>query len=475
MPTKRRAFIINGLAIGEETKGVFVAWLTSKVRAKYLLRYGGCQAAHFVRQFEKTHLFSQFGSGTFAGAMTSLFEMVIDPFALFNEAEVLEKLGERNIFQRIVIHRDCLCITPFHGAMSRFRERLREKKKGTIGMGVGEAVKDSKEYPEFAIYARDFMNPNLLRQKIEGIRQVKIAQATQLIAELSVEELEYDAYCDLELLRNQEIVESMIEVVTSLTKLVRIIDDQAISTVLGTTSPIVCEGSHGVMLSPKFGFAPHTTQIDPTGQAVIERLKRHFQPREIIRLGVFRILMHRHGAGPLPSEGYPVPGFTPEEDNAGDEESWLGPFRVGPLDFVAMRYGIECCGGPKEFDGLMVSHMDLLENQDQWPICVAYTYNGEASDLDKFFFIEDGQITGIKVDRDTDEAAHQKHQLRLTELLWNVRPVVVNLTADNERSLAQVLLDTIKSKLGVYVVVTANGPRAEDRQIVPGWEHLFDV
>lgn len=467
--------IVTGLGIGEETKGNTVEWLTWFLWAHTILRSGGCQAGHHVMTKDgQTQVFSHFGAGTFEGAKTHLVHMVINPVDLFSEAIELEEKGVENPFDLITIDEDCLSITPFHGAMSRFREIMRgnDHKKGTVGMGVGEAIKDAQRSEELAIRARDFHSREALVQKIETIRQYKQKQAMEIIASMDHRDIPPEALRELELLEDTELASQTVNSMVYLADLVHIVGTNYLDELLQKPGTIVNEASHGALLHPWYGFVPHVTQVDPTSRDVLANLKDHDYQGKIVRLGVSRCYMTRHGAGPLVSYSEEMTsGITETHNDVAND--WLGPFRNGQYDIVALRYAIEISGGKKSFDGLMISYLDVLSEHDEWKVCTAYAYEGDADDLAQYFDMEDGNIVGIKVHPDTRDNDHYAHQLRLTQLLKQCRPVLETLIAQNGKTLEEVFLQYVEAHLGIPVVATAHGPKKQDRQMRSGWEHLF--
>mgnify|MGYP001811918586 CR=1 FL=1 len=124
-----KAIVTVGLGFGDEGKGATVDFLTRELNAELVIRYsGGAQAGHNVQLTDgRRHTFSQFGSGTFAGAKTYLGpRMVICPSTLVPEAEHLQRLGVRQPKSLLTAHPDCLLATDAH----RFMNRLRELDRG---------------------------------------------------------------------------------------------------------------------------------------------------------------------------------------------------------------------------------------------------------------------------------------------------------------------------------------------------------
>jgi adenylosuccinate synthase len=183
--------------------------------------------------------------------------------------------------------------------MSRLREILRGENKGTIGKGVGEAIAMPCGNPDFAIRAGEFRSPkNILTQKIEAIRQDKLHQARSLLGAFGAT-IPEEAYMELAVLENEELVSTTADSMNYLSNLVRIVGRNYLDTILEKDGVIITETSHGALLHPWYGFIPHTTQVDPTSQDVLRTVKEHNYSGTIIRIGVSRSYMTRHGAGRL--------------------------------------------------------------------------------------------------------------------------------------------------------------------------------
>lgn len=471
--TMKEIIAIAGLGAGEETKAGSVQWSAIQINAHTILRSGGCQSGHHVTAEDgRQQMFSHFGSGTLDGVKTHLIDMVINPVALFNEAIELEGKGVKNPFDLITIDENCLTITPFNGAISRIREvLLKDRKKGTIGMGVGDAIKDSIN-PNLSIRAGDFLKDEKeLVAKVEAIRQHKLKQALELIKN-EPDNLPKRVVSDLEILNNQDLVKTTVESYKYAADLFKIVSSDYLDEILTQDGGIVCEASHGALLHPRYGFLPHTTQIDPTGQNVLNTLKEHNYSGRIVRLGVSRCYMTRHGAGPLVSYSEEMTKSIHETHNNSDND-WLGEFRNGNYDIVAMKYAIEISGGRPSFNGLKISYMDVLSERSEWQVCEGYQYYGFASDLDRYFETKNGIITEIKVHSDIDKQEHENHQLRLTELLKECQPILKTLKSTPEKTLEQVFLEYVEEKIQLPVVAVGYGPKASDRKVRPGYESLF--
>ncbi|QQG42140.1 MAG: adenylosuccinate synthetase [Candidatus Woesebacteria bacterium] len=472
---ERQTAIVTGLGIGDEAKGATVEWLTRQLNAHTNLRSGGPQGgAHISRIDGREQMFSQFGAGTFEGAKTHLLHMVVSPWDLFNEAVDLEKNGVEKPLERITIDSESLILTPYHSAISRFREIMRDEKKGTVGKGVGEAIRDSKN-PELSIRAWEFFEPKeTLARKVEAIRSSKYSEALEIIRQKNGKEMPGAAQMELNILLNRRLVGQTVDMFSYMAGLVKIVDRSYLDDILNLPGSIVAESSQAALLDPRIGFVPHVTQVDTTGRRVINTLKDHDYRGKVIRLGVSRTYMIRHGAGPFVSYSPEMTKTLPEAHNANPVDTpWSGEFKRGHYDVVAMKYAIDATGGRRAYDGLVINFMDILKDRKEWDVCVAYDYDGDKHDLEDFFVVENGLIRGIKVHHDDGSSAHLNHLAQLTKLLAKSHPVLTTLKAEDSKSLSEVFIDFVESSLEVPVVATADGPYVEDRHIRSGHENSF--
>lgn len=464
--------IVNGLGIGEETKGNTVQALVRELNAHTVWRSGSWVGGHHVVHDDgRETVLNHFGAGVFEGADTYLKHMVVSPVVLFQEATRLENLGIPNPLQHILIDQNCLATTPFHSGISRAREILRGvNKKGTIGQGVGEAIKDSSD-PELSIRAGEFSDKQTILMKVENIRLAKLRIAEQLIADFKGE-VPQEVYPELELLKDRDLCNVVADSFFYISNLVKVVDDNYLQKLLTRGGSIVNEVSHGTLHHPRFGFLPHVTQIDPTSQDVLSSVRTHNYDGSILRIGVVRSYLTRHGAGPLVSFDQKLTDSLPETHNNGGD-GWLGAFRTGFFDIVALRYALAIGGGRDSYDGIFVSYMDVLSKRKDWQVVEGYEYRGNEDGLENFFAFENGKIVGIRVHSDVNNEDHNKHQLQLTKLLNECLPVTTNIKATKEMSLEQVFLKYVENKLAVPVVGTGYGPKVVDRHFLAPWQNIL--
>ncbi|MCK4592289.1 adenylosuccinate synthetase [Candidatus Parcubacteria bacterium] len=408
---------IAGLAFGDEGKGTIAECLTWRYDAEHIVRYnGGPQAAHFVVTPQGIeHCFSQFGSGTFAGARTFLSgKMLIDPIRMKNEAIALEKKGVNESLKRVVIDPDCFIITPFHGIINQMLEISRgEARHGSCGVGVGQAVKDSKQLGEMALIAKDMLNKETLWRKLDFLWRVKIDLAQQLVAEHpNMPELNKR----LEKLIQENYVQRLVSFYCNFVTEsgVQIRNDK--QSVLESDSNIIFEGAQGVLLDPKYGFTPYITKTKTTFKNVEDLLNGRVPRSEIKKIGVLRAYSTRHGAGPFVTENDWLGRQIPDYHNGANE--WQGKFRIGWFDLLTARYGTMI---NRDIDSIALTNLDRLSRIEEIPICTSYEYTGKNEELLSNFF--EWEYFGSRIRITGFKKPNKPVNEQLAKILFDCKPM----------------------------------------------------
>src|SRR5690348_3101760 len=111
MTLRQRAILVVDLAFGDCGKGTIVDYLVRRDEAKLVVRFnGGPQAGHNVVTSDgRHHTFSQFGSGTFVPGVRTLLSrfVLIEPYAMLNEASHLAELAVTDALDRLMIDARC--------------------------------------------------------------------------------------------------------------------------------------------------------------------------------------------------------------------------------------------------------------------------------------------------------------------------------------------------------------------------------
>lgn len=347
--------IAQGLFFGDESKGSIVDSLTRQHKATLNIRTsGGCQAAHNVQTPEGIHhTFSQFGSGTFAGAKTLLGkDVLVDPLRLMKEGKVLISKGVYDAYDRMSIDGRVLVITPYHAAINQMKEVARGRARhGSCGVGIGETAAYALDYPHRALRIQD-LGTNVMRPKLEVMHDRFAAAMIALRAPLM----------DAGLLTTFDAIKSPFNDTTFMdalcwryqefTRLVKIVNELEVNRLVHRNDCIF-EGAQGILLDEDYGFHPYITWSRVTSRNAVEMLKSAgIDDWETI--GIMRSYAHRHGAGPFPTE---TKLNLPESHNQTND--WQGGFRVGELDLAAIHYAMRVqVQVGDEIDYLAVTHLD---------------------------------------------------------------------------------------------------------------------
>lgn len=354
-----RAFIVCGLAYGDEGKGTITDYLCRREKANLVVRFnGGAQAGHnVVTNDGKHHTFSQFGSGTFAGVPTFLSRyMVVNPIFMLSEATALKKKGISNPFSMMNISQNALVTTPFHVSMNRIREIARGKNRhGSCGMGVGETVVEDKTYFG-SVRMEDLVNTKNLKEKLQKL-QKRYAN-----------ELENFNSCsdvlggeDYNIIKSEDTVEETLQYFTKFVETgVKIVEGVCFLYDKMNTGTVVFEGAQGVLLDQKYGFHPYSTWSNCTFRNAESLIEDIYENKSggtayIKKIGVLRKYLTRHGVGPLPTE------YGAHTNNSGEhnkKNDWQGYFRYGHFDWVTLKYALNVC--KREVDELALTHCDQL-------------------------------------------------------------------------------------------------------------------
>lgn len=333
--------IVIGMGFGDEGKGTMVDYLTKvevdNGQSVTVVRYcGGHQAGHqVVLPNGKSHIFSQFGSGTFHGAATyhtrhSMFE----PIAFNKERDALLGFG---LNPHVTCHPKCLVTTPLHKYMNHIR-RIVKRSNDTCGVGIGETREYRLKYGNDAIVFEDLDSPDL-------------TEKLYLMRDRYADELSYGPHStDVQKYRN--VLDSVYILYNLLLQFnieTYIHQLDAMHIPLCSTSPppsdtIIYESTQGILLDEHYGTKPHTTW----GSLTPDKATQLDFSKDIEIIGVIRNHMSRHGDGPFIPNGEVRPKNDHNHYNVNqgdikygrhDENAKIGLIRQAADAVKATSYG----------------------------------------------------------------------------------------------------------------------------------------
>ncbi|MBP9757540.1 MAG: adenylosuccinate synthetase [Candidatus Pacebacteria bacterium] len=432
--------MVADLGFGDAGKGTMVDYIGRRGGYASVVRFnGGGQAAHnVVLPDGRHHTFRQFGSATFVpGIRTHLSRfMLVDPFELIHEAELLKQVGVRDPLKRLSIDRDALIVAPYSKNANRVRESRRGTgRHGSCAMGIGETMALSIARPDLVIRVGDLADKRGLSAKLTNIREYV---ASEFGDDPLYKELENTPaanrtgawYADAPPTKWASMLH---EIGTH----IDIVDDKHLWRI-ARNGNLLFEGSQGVLLDEWRGFHPYTTWSTTTFDNALTLLREAEYDYSVEKIGVLRAYHTRHGEGPFPTEDAMLTKLLPDGHN--DDIGPQGVFRNGWFDVVLAQYALDVCGG---VDSLAITHLDRI--QDLPEVQMAFAYQGKH---EKFSRIP---VNPIKEDLVA--------QAEITKLVQSSTPIYQTVGLRDER-----YADLIGQMLGTTISMTSYGQTAADKR-----------
>jgi adenylosuccinate synthase len=347
--------IVLGAQWGDEGKGKIVDLFSEKFHA--VARYqGGHNAGHTVYIGERKFVLKLIPSGILRPGVLAVIGngVVIDPAALLEEIAGLEAAGI-NVRDQLRISNRAHVIFPFHRTIEKISEgRDNRTAIGTTSRGIGPCYEDK-------IARRGI--------RIADLTDVEFGSLYDALAEdkaLIAKAFNISDAADFGQIREQykEFAARIRPLVCDTAHL--------LNAMIREGKSILFEGAQGTMLDVDFGTYPFVTSSSAaaggacTGTGVA--------PTKIDGIvGVSKAYITRVGAGPFPSEDHGVLGEQIRK--AGNEYGSVTgrPRRCGWFDVPLLRYTADVNG----FDSLIITKLDVLDDLEQIPVCVAYEVDGQ--------------------------------------------------------------------------------------------------
>ncbi len=362
-----RNVVVVGTQWGDEGKGKVVDWLTD--HAAGVVRFqGGHNAGHtLVINGVKTAL-QLIPSGIMRAGVACYIGngVVVDPAHLLLEIARLEAAG-LDVRSRLFLSESCPLILPFHVAVDKAREALRETsgagKIGTTGKGIGPAYED--KVARRALRVQDLKHPERFARKL---RELLALHNVALAGYLNSEALEFQPIFDHAMQMAEQLKPMMADVGVRIDAANR------------AGGSILFEGAQGTLLDIDHGTYPYVTSSNcvagnaAAGSGVGPHLLHYM-------LGITKAYTTRVGSGPFPTE-LPMdePGTVGYHlSTVGQERGTVTgrARRCGWLDGAALKRAMLING----ITGLCMTKLDVLDGLDEIRMCVGYELHGERVDI----------------------------------------------------------------------------------------------
>jgi adenylosuccinate synthase len=341
--------VLLGAQWGDEGKGKIVDLLSD--RFDLVARYqGGHNAGHTVIIADKKFILKLIPSGILRPGILAVIGngLVIDPAALINEIESLEAAGIP-VASQLRISNRAHVLLPCHRTMEKMLEGI-----GTTSRGIGPAYEDKAG-------RRGIRVAELLDTRNFGEHFAALVREKEIIARaLGIFETH-----DYARIRAQ--YEAFAERIRPLVCDAAVLLNDAIR----AGKRVLFEGAQGTMLDLDHGTYPFVTSSSAaaggasTGTGV--------PPTRIDGVvGVSKAYNTRVGSGPFPTESNDAHGAALRERGREFGSVTGRPRRTGWFDVPLLRYSAMING----FDSLVVTKLDVLDEMDPIPVCVAYRVDG---------------------------------------------------------------------------------------------------
>ena len=351
---------IVGINWGDEGKGRMVDLLTEQI--DIVVRYqGGGNAGHTVINEHGKFALHLLPSGIFRKNVINILGngVAMDPESLMNEIKDVADKGVAVTPENLKISDRASLLMPWHRRLDELEEqRLADKKYGSTKQGIAPFYSD--KYQKKTVMAGELFYPERLRAHLKDLMEWK-----NLIIK-GVYGAEPYTWDEIENWLNTS-CEAIKPYICDTGDLLREAEENG--------KRIMFEAQLGSLRDLDHGIYPMTTSSNtiaayaPVGSglpgAKLDRI-----------VGVVKAYSTCVGEGPFTCEMFGEEAEKLREAGHEYGAKTGRPRRVGPVDLVATRYGVQVQGATE----IALTKLDVLSYLDEIPVCVRYELNGEMTD-----------------------------------------------------------------------------------------------
>ena len=351
---------IVGINWGDEGKGRMVDLITEKY--DFVVRFqGGGNAGHTVINEYGKFALHLLPSGIFRKNVVNVLGngVALDPQNLMDEIATVTEKGVVIDEHNLKISDRASLLLPWHRELDALEEaRLADKKYGSTKQGIAPFYSD--KYSKKTVLAGELFYPEELKRHLSELLEWK---------NLTIERV-YGA-------KPHTMDEIMDWVENYANKIKPFITDtgKLLRKAQAEGKSIMFEAQLGSLRDLDFGIVPYTTSSNTTASyAPIGSGCPSVKIDDIV--GVVKAYSTCVGEGPFTCEWF---GDEAEKLRVagGEYGAKTGrPRRVGPLDIVATRYGVQV----QAATCIALTKLDVLSYMDKIPVCTHYVLNGEQTD-----------------------------------------------------------------------------------------------
>ena len=389
---------IVGINWGDEGKGRVVDLLTENY--DIVIRYqGGGNAGHTVINDRGKFALHLLPSGIFHDGVVNILGngVALDPENLMKEIREVASRGVAVTPENLKISSRASLLLPWHRELDALEEaRLADKQYGSTKQGIAPFYSD--KYQKKTVMAGELFHPEELRAHLKDLLEWKNLTLTKVYGSRPY---------------TMEMLEDWLRDWCEPVKPYLCDTGRYLKAAKAQGKSMMFEAQLGALRDLDYGIYPYTTSSNTlAAYAPIGAGLPSLKAEEVI--GVVKAYSTCVGEGPFVCEMF---GEEAERLRKAGQEYGAKtgrPRRVGPVDLVATRYGVEMQGATK----IALTKLDVLSDLEKIPVCVRYRVNGEETDefpfpteLDKAEpvteYMEGWQcdISGVRKWKDLPEAA----------------------------------------------------------------------
>ena len=353
---------IVGANWGDEGKGKITDVLAE--RSDVVVRFqGGANAGHTIINNYGKFALHLLPSGVFHQNIANIIGpgVALDIEKLLAEYDSVVQRGVPR--PKLYISDRAQVMLPYHVDFDRFEEeRLGKAGFGSTKSGIAPFYGD--KYLKIGIQVCQIYDEEILRQRLSSAVEQKNVTLANLYHKPPID------------------LEALIAHVRDLGERIRpmVIDTTLyLHKALKEGKTVLLEGQLGSLRDPDHGIYPYTTSSNPI--AAYAPVGSGLPTAKLDKIiGVVKAYSSCVGEGPFTCEWF---GEEAEKlrEAGGEYGAKTGrPRRVGPIDLVATRYGVQCQGATD----IALTKLDVLSYMDEIPICARYELNGQETDAFPF-------------------------------------------------------------------------------------------
>ena len=351
---------IVGINWGDEGKGRMVDLLTEDY--DIVVRYqGGGNAGHTVINEHGKFALHLLPSGIFRKNVVNILGngVALDPENLWIEMQEVMSKGVELTNENLKISDRASLLLPWHRMLDELEEqRLKDKKYGSTKQGIAPFYSD--KYQKKTILAGELFYPEKLKEHLSDLMEWK-----NLILQKVYQAEPY----------TMEMLEQWIAKFAEKIKPYICDTGSYLKEAHKQGKRILFEAQLGSLRDLDYGIYPYTTSSNtlaayaPVGSGLPSVKIEHI-------VGVVKAYSTCVGEGPFVCEMF---GDEAEKlrEAGGEYGAKTGrPRRVGPIDLVATRYGVEVQAATE----IALTKLDVLSYLEKIPVCTQYLVKGEKTD-----------------------------------------------------------------------------------------------